>query len=289
DGEQVQDRVGGPAERHGHGDGVLERLLGHDVACGDALFEHGDHRLAGQVRIVVTTPVRGRGSGGTGQAHPHRFSDRGHGVGREHTAAGAFTGADGTFDPVQVVVAHPAGLAGPDTLEGVDECHVLFGAVGQLHPTECDGAREHEDGGQTQAGGHHVHAGQCFVAACEQDRPVQLLRTHDRFDGVGDHLTRDEGEVHAVVAHGDAVGDRDRAELQWVATAGVHTSLRGAGQAVQGEVAGGDLVPRTGNADERLVPVTVTHADRAEHAPAGGCFDAVGDDAATGLWVDVHV
>jgi hypothetical protein len=32
DREQVQHRVGGPADRHHDGDRVLERLLGHDLA-----------------------------------------------------------------------------------------------------------------------------------------------------------------------------------------------------------------------------------------------------------------
>ena len=36
DGQQVQHRVGRAAERHDDGDGVLERLLGHDVARPDA-------------------------------------------------------------------------------------------------------------------------------------------------------------------------------------------------------------------------------------------------------------
>ena len=35
DGQQVQHGVGGTAERHHHRDGVLERLLGEDVAGGD--------------------------------------------------------------------------------------------------------------------------------------------------------------------------------------------------------------------------------------------------------------
>ena len=36
DGQQVQHGVGRAAERHHDGDGVLERLLGHDVAGPDA-------------------------------------------------------------------------------------------------------------------------------------------------------------------------------------------------------------------------------------------------------------
>ena len=47
DRQQVQDGVGRAAERHDDGDGVLERLLGHDLPRGDALAEQLDHGLAG--------------------------------------------------------------------------------------------------------------------------------------------------------------------------------------------------------------------------------------------------
>ena len=45
DGEQVQHGVGRAAERHDDGDGVLERLLGHDVAGPDVAGEELDHGL----------------------------------------------------------------------------------------------------------------------------------------------------------------------------------------------------------------------------------------------------
>ena len=41
DREQVQHDVGRAAERHADGDGVLERLLGQDLAGGDALVRAG--------------------------------------------------------------------------------------------------------------------------------------------------------------------------------------------------------------------------------------------------------
>ena len=109
---------------------------------------------------------------------------------------------------------------------------------------------------------------------------------HDGLDRVGDDLARDEREVHALVAHRDAVGDRDRAELQRVAAAGVHALLGALREAVEAQVAGGDLVPRARDADLRLVPVGVAHADGAEHSAGRHGLDAVGDDAAAGFDVD---
>ena len=61
DGEQVQDDVGRSAERHRHGDRVLERLLGQDVAGGDAEAQQVDDGLARAVRVVVAAAVGGRG------------------------------------------------------------------------------------------------------------------------------------------------------------------------------------------------------------------------------------
>ena len=61
--QQVQHGVGRAAERHHDGDRVLERLLGHDLARGDALPEQVDHGLAGAVREPVAAPVDGRRGG----------------------------------------------------------------------------------------------------------------------------------------------------------------------------------------------------------------------------------
>ncbi len=64
DGQQVQDGVGGTTEGHGDGDGVLERLLGHDVPGGDAEAEQVNHCFAGLAGKFITTAVcRGRSCG----------------------------------------------------------------------------------------------------------------------------------------------------------------------------------------------------------------------------------
>ena len=70
------------------------------------------------------------------------------------------------------------------------------------------------------------------------------------------------------MAHRDAVGDRDRAELQRVAAGRVHAVLHGLGQPVQREVAGRDLVPARRDPDLRLGEVLVAHADGPEHPRA---------------------
>ena len=184
---------------------------------------------------------------------------------------------------VQVLEAHLAGGAGADGFERVDEGDFLFGAVLELDPAGHDGAGVEEDGGEVQAGGGHQHAGQRLVAAGQQHGAVDPLGLHDGLDGVGDDFAGHQGEVHALVAHGDAVRDGDGAELHGEPAAGVDAFLGALGEPVQGEVAGGDLVPRARHADLRLGEVVVAHADRPEHAARGGGVDSVGNDPAAGL------
>jgi hypothetical protein len=212
-------------ERHHHGDGVLERLLGQNVAGGDTPAQQADDRFTAAPGVAVAAAVGGRGSGAAGQRHAQRLGGAGHGVGGEHATACTLAGTDGALDRVDVFAGHQPASAGADRFEGVDDRHVAFGAVGELCPPGQDRARVEEDRGQVQAGRSHQHPGQRLVATGQQHRSVQPFGLHDDLHAVGDHLARDQREVHALVAHRDAVGHRDRAELQRVAAGGEHAFL----------------------------------------------------------------
>ena len=84
--------------------------------------------------------------------------------------------------------------------------------------------------------------------------------------------------MHSLVAHGNAIRDRNGAKLQRVAAPSVDTLFGRLRQATKGEVAGGYFIPRARNTDLGLDPVVVSHADGAQHTPRGGCFNTVGDD-----------
>ena len=56
-------------------------------------------------------------------------------------------------------------------------------------------------------------AGMFLSQPAMQTRPSKLLPRDDEFDGIGDDLARDERGLHALGAHGDAVGDGDGVEL----------------------------------------------------------------------------
>ena len=73
DGEQMQHRVGRPAECHHYRDRVLERFLGQDVACGDAAAQQFDDGLTAAAREAVAPAVGGRRGCATWQRHAQRF------------------------------------------------------------------------------------------------------------------------------------------------------------------------------------------------------------------------
>ena len=70
DRHQVQDGVGRAAERHDHGDRVLERLLGHDLPRGDALAQQVHDGLAGGDGERVAAAVGAGGAALPGSAMP---------------------------------------------------------------------------------------------------------------------------------------------------------------------------------------------------------------------------
>ena len=87
------------------------------------------------------------------------------------------------------------------------------------------------------------------------------------------------------MAHRDAVGDRDRAELHRVAAGRVHALLGRLASRSSERLQGVISFQRRRDADLRLGEVVVAHADGAQHPARGGPLEAVGDLAGAGLEV----
>ena len=275
DREQVQHRVGGAAEGHHHGDGVLERLLRHDLTGRNASAKQLDHGLARLVGEVVPPAIGRRRGCRSRKRHPHCFRNRGHRVRGVHPAAGAFARADGPLNPVQITLAHQPALAGAHRLEGVNQRDFLLRAVLELDPARHDRAGVEEDRGEVEACRRHQHAWKRLIAPGQQHRSIQAFGRHHGLNGVSNDVSRDQREVHSLVTHRDPVGNRDGAEFHRVSPAGVHALLDRLGQTVKGEVARGDLVPRARDADLGLDPVVIAHPDGAQHPARGGGLNPV--------------
>ena len=129
-------------------------------------------------------------------------------------------------------------------------------------------------------------AGHVLVAAGDADEAVEGVAAGDEFDGVGDDFAGDERGLHALGAHGDAVGDGDGVELHGGAAGLADALLDGFGYLAEMEVTGADLGPGVGDADDGLVQVFFGEAYAAQHSAGGGAVGAFGEDYGIFLRID---
>ena len=168
DGQQVEDRVGGPAQCHDDGDGVEEGLTGDDVAGGDAAFEEPHHGLAGLSCGGHPVAVDGRGCGAARQGHAHGLAAEAR-CWRCYATARALT--RGRCSMTRRLLAECSGSAGTDGLESVDEGDLLLRTVGEAGCAGHGGAVVEEHTREVEAGRGHEHAGYGLVAAGEGTEP----------------------------------------------------------------------------------------------------------------------
>ena len=275
DGQQVQHGVGGAADGHDHGDGILERLAGQQVTGADVEFD-GAHQRAGRgAGAVGFLAILGGHRGGVGEADAHGLERRGHGVGGVHAATGAGAGAGMAFHVQQGRIVDLVGGIGAHGLEGADD-----GQVAAMQMAGLDGPAIDENGGDVQPRDGHHGAGHVLVAAADGDEAIHELAVADGFDGVGDHLARDQGIAHSRRAHGNAVRDGDGAEQLRHDARLAQCPFGARGQGVQAHVAGGDGAEAVGDAHHRLVEIAILEAHGAQHGAIGGALGALSDDAA---------
>ena len=276
DGGEVEHGVGGAAQGHVHGLGVVEGGFRHDVP-GTDVFLHQFHDLhAG----VLGQPQPGGPDGGNGAVAPEGHADglrqAVHGVGGVHAGAGA---AGGTG--VVLIVLHPrfVQLSGVVAAHGLK--HVAQASAPPVVQPACQhGAAGDKNGGNVQPGCGHEEAGYVFVAVGNHDQSVKLMGDGHGLGGVGDEVPGDEGVFHAHMAHGDAVAHGDGGELHRRAPGRPDTGLDGFGDLVQVHVAGDDLIVGADHADQRALQFLFGVAQGIEQGAVGGPFDALGDVAA---------
>ena len=169
---------------------------------------------------------------------------------------------------------------GADGLE-----HVLDRDVAVLVRAREDRPAVEVDGRQVQPGHRHHHPRLGLVAAGDPDERVEPLGVHHQLHRVGDQVAAHQRRLHALVAHRDPVGDRDRAELERDRPSLADAFLRERGELAEVVVARGHLVPRRGNGDLRLAEVVLGEADGAEHRASGCAMGSLGDLPAAGAIV----
>ena len=271
-GDEVEDRVGRPAERHHRADRVLESLPRHDVAGPDAALEHREQSASGGAHVfglgVLYRWYRRR----AGQAHAEGFRGRGHRVRGVHAAARARARTGFAFDGVQLLVAHPARRVGPDRLEDADDVELATLVAAGL-----DRAAVAEDRRDVEPSHRHDRAGHGLVAAADRQQGVHAVPADDELDGVGDDVAAGQRGLHAFGAHGLAVGDEESVELHRLGGArGDELGFGEGRELVVVDVARRDLGARARDADDRQPEVVVAKADRPEHGAVGSALGPCG-------------
>jgi hypothetical protein len=134
----------------------------------------------------------------------------------------------------------------------------------------------------------HRAGGDRLVAADQAHQRVEHVAASDELYGVGDHLAANEGGLHPLGPHGDAVRDGDGVELHRGAARLPDALLDPLGEAPLVEVAGHRLDPGVGDADYRLAEVLVVEADSPEHRPGPRSISSLEDRAALVSGVGLH-
>ena len=260
----MQAGVGRAAGRRNHGRRIFQRRAGHDIARPQVQLQQLHHRFAGFPAHLVARFECRRRAGRAGQGEADGFGDAGHRVGGELAAARAGRRAGDQFELQQIGVVPLAGGMLADAFENVDHGHVLA-----AEPPRQNGAAVDEHGRHVQPAHRHHHARQALVAAGERHQRVVAVAAHGQLDRIGDDLAADQRGLHALMAHGDAVGHRDGRELARRAPCRRDAVLHRLGLAVQGNVAGRGLVPRRRDADQGLGDLFLGYAHGVEERPMG--------------------
>ena len=237
------------------GDGVFDGGLGDDFGGSDVAAQKIHDKFACAMACMSFAGIRGGNAGESHGSNAEKFADESHGVGGELAAARARSGAGGFFQCLEPRVGHIAvRMTADGFVDVLDRDGVAFKFAGG------DRAAVKNEAGNIQTGQRHDAAGNGFVAADENDESVEEIAAGDEFDGVGDDLAADQRGAHAFRAHGDAVGDGNRVELERSAAGGANAVFDVHGEFAKVIVARADLNPGIGNADERLGEIVIAKA-----------------------------
>jgi len=270
DGGDVEDRVGGAAQGHIHGDGVLEGGEGGDVPGFDVFLQelHDLHaRLFGQ---AAPGGVDGQDRPIARQAEAEGLGYAVHGIGGVHSGAGAAAGTGAIFDGVQFLLGNLPGFDLSHALEDADEVDGLAFELARQH-----GAAADEDGGDVQAQGGHEHPGDDLVTVGDHHQGVEGVGHGHGFDGIGDEFPGSQRVFHPCVPHGDPVANPDGRKLHRRPAGEPNPRLDVVGDDPQVDVARDDFVGGVDDADDRPPDLFVRISHGLEQGAVGRPLQAL--------------
>ena len=262
-GQKVQHGVGRAAHRDVERHRVLERLERGDAAgqgggvvlAVPALAEI-DHQPPGLLEQPLAVAVGRQRGAVAGQRQPQRLVQAVHRVGGEHARARAAGRARRALDHRHVRVADGTVGGGDHGVHEVDRA----GDAAQVDLARLHRPAGDEHGGDVDPEGGHQHPGRDLVAVGDAHHRVGAVRVDHVLDAVGDQLARRQGVQHPVVAHGDAVVDRDGVHLLGDPAGGDDLGCDDGAEVAEVDVAGHELGEAVDDGHDRLAEVAVLHA-----------------------------
>ena len=247
-GQQMQDGIGGAAQRHIAGQCVADGALVDDLAGGDALVDHVHDGHTGVLGQLQALGVDRRDGTVAGQGNADGLAQAVHAVGGVHAGAAAAAGAAVAGAVFQLLVGDHTGLVSAHGLEHLGKADFLAAVAAGQH-----GAAGADHRGHIHADRGHDHAGHDLIAVGHQHQTVQLMSHQHGLHAVADQLTGGQGVLHAHMAHGDAIAHADGRDQDGGAARHLHTGLHGIGDLIQIHVAGHDLAVSADHADQRAL------------------------------------
>ena len=133
--------------------------------------------------------------------------------------------------------------------------HNAFNALAGFHRTA-----RHENRGNIQTHRRQEHTGSNLVAVRDTYERIRAVSVHHVFDRVGNEVARRQGIEHAVVAHRNAVIDRNGVEFFRHAASFTNSASHQVAHIFQVHVTGHELGVRVSNRNNRFAEIIITHA-----------------------------
>ncbi|MPN06145.1 hypothetical protein SDC9_153401 [bioreactor metagenome] len=114
-----------------------------------------------------------------------------------------------------------------------------------------------EDHRNVQTQGSHQHPWGDFVAVGDTDHCIGTMGIHHVLHRISDQLARRQGELHAIMPHGDAVIHTDGIELKRHSAGSPHGFFDLFSEALQMNMAGNDIHIRIHDGDKWLLHIRI--------------------------------
>ena len=240
---QMDDGVGGAADRQQHAQRVLHRFLVDDLVGRELGADQLDRGGAGRFRRAQSVGMHGRDGGGAGQDHAERFGEASHGRGGAHHRAGAGGGGEPRFNFGDFLVVDFAGAVLRPEAAAIGAGAEPLAVIAAGHHR----ARHQHD--RRAAGRYRAHQLRWhgLVATAHQHHRVHRLRAHHLL-GVHRHQI---AEFHAgrIEEH---LAERDGGKLDRQRAGGKHPAFHRVEQFRKMAVAIVEAGRGIGDADHRL-------------------------------------